>query len=60
MRPSLAFTTGDKDVGRLDLLIKVYKAGVHPAYPEGGKMSQVGGCRGPWAASVWSMVHLHP
>ncbi len=30
----------DDDVGRLDLLIKVYRAGEHPAFPQGGKMSQ--------------------
>eukprot|EP00983_Pelagomonas_calceolata_P055105 1143982-Pelagomonas_calceolata.AAC.1 len=30
----------DDDVGRLDLLIKVYGPNVHPAFPQGGKMSQ--------------------
>lgn len=30
----------DRDVGRLDLLIKVYRAGECAAFPDGGKMSQ--------------------
>jgi len=32
--------TDDDTVGHVDLLIKVYFAGVHPAFPKGGKMSQ--------------------
>ncbi|KAJ9531496.1 hypothetical protein QJQ45_015040 [Haematococcus lacustris] len=32
--------SSDDDLGRLDLLIKVYGANQHPAYPLGGKMSQ--------------------
>jgi NAD(P)H-flavin reductase len=32
--------SGDQDLGVLDLLIKVYWAGVHPNFPEGGKMTQ--------------------
>jgi hypothetical protein len=30
----------DDDLGRLDLLIKVYGPNIHPAFPEGGKLSQ--------------------
>lgn len=30
----------DDDHGHVDLVIKVYKKGVHPKFPEGGKMSQ--------------------
>ncbi|XP_055622341.1 NADH-cytochrome b5 reductase 3 isoform X2 [Toxorhynchites rutilus septentrionalis] len=30
----------DDDHGFVDLVIKVYKRGVHPKFPEGGKMSQ--------------------
>lgn len=30
----------DDDHGYVDLVIKVYKKGVHPKFPEGGKMSQ--------------------
>ncbi|CAF0931828.1 unnamed protein product [Brachionus calyciflorus] len=33
-------TTSDDDKGFFDLVIKVYKAGVHPKFPDGGKMSQ--------------------
>jgi len=33
-------TSSDKDKGYFDLVIKVYKAGVHPKFPDGGKMSQ--------------------
>lgn len=33
-------TSQDSDLGRFDLVIKVYKAGQHPQFPEGGKMSQ--------------------
>eukprot|EP00112_Aurelia_sp_Birch-Aquarium-sp1_P025716 Seg8713.1 transcript_id=Seg8713.1/GoldUCD/mRNA.D3Y31 product="NADH-cytochrome b5 reductase 3" protein_id=Seg8713.1/GoldUCD/D3Y31 len=32
--------SSDDDIGYFDLVIKVYFAGVHPRYPEGGKMSQ--------------------
>ncbi|GLC36090.1 hypothetical protein PLESTB_001381700 [Pleodorina starrii] len=32
--------SGDEELGRLDMLIKVYFAGEHPAFPDGGKMSQ--------------------
>ncbi|GFR51547.1 hypothetical protein Agub_g13966, partial [Astrephomene gubernaculifera] len=32
--------SGDQELGRLDLLIKVYFANEHPAFPAGGKMSQ--------------------
>jgi len=32
--------TDDDTVGHVDLLVKVYFAGVHPAFPKGGKMSQ--------------------
>lgn len=33
-------TSSDDDLGHFDLVIKVYKAGVHPRFPDGGKMSQ--------------------
>ena len=33
-------TTGDDTLGTVTFVIKVYKAGVHPKFPEGGKMSQ--------------------
>ena len=33
-------TTGDDTPGKVTFVIKVYKAGVHPKFPEGGKMSQ--------------------
>lgn len=33
-------TTGDDTPGTVTFVIKVYKAGVHPKFPEGGKMSQ--------------------
>ncbi|RNA09426.1 NADH-cytochrome b5 reductase 3-like [Brachionus plicatilis] len=33
-------TTSDDDKGYFDLVIKVYKAGIHPKFPDGGKMSQ--------------------
>lgn len=33
-------TTGDDTPGSVTFVIKVYKAGVHPKFPEGGKMSQ--------------------
>ncbi|XP_006888034.1 PREDICTED: NADH-cytochrome b5 reductase 1-like [Elephantulus edwardii] len=32
--------TSDEDRGYVDLVIKVYLKGVHPKFPEGGKMSQ--------------------
>ncbi|KIZ01847.1 cytochrome b5 reductase 2 [Monoraphidium neglectum] len=32
--------SSDRDLGRLDLLLKVYWAGENPRFPEGGKMSQ--------------------
>jgi cytochrome-b5 reductase len=32
--------TGDETLGTVSFVIKVYKAGVHPKYPEGGKLSQ--------------------
>jgi len=32
--------TGDETLGRVSLVIKVYKAGVHPKFPDGGKLSQ--------------------
>ncbi|XP_057390315.1 NADH-cytochrome b5 reductase 1 isoform X2 [Balaenoptera acutorostrata] len=32
--------TSDEDQGYVDLVIKVYLKGVHPRFPEGGKMSQ--------------------
>eukprot|EP00438_Fugacium_kawagutii_P012430 Skav201772 [mRNA] locus=scaffold2375:29483:33783:- [translate_table: standard] len=32
--------TDDNTLGHVDLLVKVYFKGVHPAFPEGGKMSQ--------------------
>jgi len=33
-------TSSDDDKGYFDLVIKVYKANVHPKFPNGGKMSQ--------------------
>jgi len=39
MRPYSPMTD-DSTVGHVDLLVKVYFAGVHPAFPKGGKMSQ--------------------
>lgn len=30
----------DDDLGYVDLVVKVYKANVHPKFPDGGKMSQ--------------------
>lgn len=33
-------TTGDETLGKVTFVIKVYKSGVHPKFPEGGKMSQ--------------------
>lgn len=32
--------TGDEVLGQVTFMIKVYKAGIHPKFPEGGKMSQ--------------------
>jgi len=32
--------TGDETLGKVTFVIKVYKAGVHEKFPEGGKMSQ--------------------
>lgn len=32
--------SSDEDRGYVDLVIKVYHSGVHPKFPEGGKMSQ--------------------
>jgi cytochrome-b5 reductase len=32
--------TSDKDFGKVSFVIKVYKAGVHPKFPDGGKVSQ--------------------
>jgi cytochrome-b5 reductase len=32
--------TGDEVLGTVTFVIKVYKAGIHPKFPEGGKMSQ--------------------
>nr|QPB70507.1 NitA [Volvox powersii] len=32
--------SGDEELGRLDMLIKVYFPNEHPAFPDGGKMSQ--------------------
>jgi cytochrome-b5 reductase len=32
--------TSDKDFGKVSFVIKVYRAGVHPNFPDGGKMSQ--------------------
>ncbi|XP_065070558.1 NADH-cytochrome b5 reductase 3-like isoform X2 [Rhopilema esculentum] len=32
--------SSDDDIGYFDLVIKVYFKGVHPRYPDGGKMSQ--------------------
>jgi len=33
-------TSSDDDVGHMDLVIKVYFGGVHPKFPDGGKMTQ--------------------
>lgn len=32
--------TGDETLGKVSFVIKVYKANVHPKFPDGGKMSQ--------------------
>ena len=54
--------TSDDEIGYFDLVIKVYKRGVHPKFPEGGKMSQyldalnIGDsidCRGPSGKVVY-------
>jgi hypothetical protein len=39
IRPYTPVTSND-EIGYFDLIIKVYKAGVNPRFPEGGKMSQ--------------------
>merc|ERR1719401_1296338 len=39
MRPYTPMTD-DSTVGHVDFLVKVYFAGTHPSFPEGGKMSQ--------------------
>ncbi|CAE8639264.1 unnamed protein product [Polarella glacialis] len=39
MRPYTPMTD-DETLGHVDFLVKVYFAGVHPAFPKGGKMSQ--------------------
>ncbi len=39
-RRSYTPVTGDETLGKVAFVIKVYKAGVHPKFPEGGKMSQ--------------------
>jgi cytochrome-b5 reductase len=33
-------TSSDDDKGYFELVVKIYKANVHPRFPEGGKMSQ--------------------
>lgn len=33
--------TADHTCGHFDLLVKIYRADMHPMYPEGGKLSQV-------------------
>ena len=33
-------TSSDEDKGYFDLVLKVYKANVHPKFPDGGKLSQ--------------------
>ena len=32
--------TGNEILGEVTFIIKVYKAGVHPKFPNGGKLSQ--------------------
>jgi len=32
--------TGDEVLGKVSFVVKIYKAGEHPKFPEGGKMSQ--------------------
>lgn len=32
--------TGDETLGKVVFVIKIYKAGVHPKFPEGGKVTQ--------------------
>lgn len=39
IRPYTPVTSND-EIGYFDLVIKVYKASVHPRFPDGGKMSQ--------------------
>lgn len=33
-------TSCDEDLGRMDLVVKIYRANEHPKFPEGGKMTQ--------------------
>ena len=33
-------SSSDSDLGHFDLVVKIYRAHVHPKFPEGGKMSQ--------------------
>lgn len=40
VRPYTPITSDDLNFGYTDLVIKIYKAGVHPKFPDGGKMSQ--------------------
>jgi len=55
--------TSDDDVGYFDLMIKVYFAGVHPKFPDGGKLTQYLNdlplghtidCRGPSGRLVYN------
>ena len=39
MRPYSPMTDGET-LGHVDLLVKVYLKGVHPKFPDGGKMSR--------------------
>ena len=39
-RRSYTPVTGDEVLGKVSFVIKIYKAGEHPKFPEGGKMSQ--------------------
>jgi hypothetical protein len=34
-------TTANETLGHFDLIVKIYKANVHPRFPDGGKFSQV-------------------
>jgi len=40
IRPYTPISSDDDDEGYFDLVIKVYFKGVHPKFPDGGKMSQ--------------------
>lgn len=40
IRPYTPVSSDEEDKGYFDLVIKVYFKGVHPKFPEGGKMSQ--------------------